>query len=278
MQVITPGYLRDERFAYVTYRARIVSWLMAIGLVAAASGGARGALAADQPTSAEQSYYDTLAVMHAIPNAPFLRFDYHFTQVASGMPDVQEDWHALERTEDGRVRLKNDRGEERPEHREPFFFTRPDLFLKPPVAASPKQFGIVTDTPYKVIGSTRTHTHYVITDASADTTPNCPGATHLRLRPKAGADPFYYNLRELWITPANGRICKAIAVWYNGNYMGHHFSIEFTLDVDTETGLIDRWSASGVARNGPFHSAFRGDGRYANVTAESSAPAGLVDH
>jgi hypothetical protein len=265
----------------VKFRVAIVPLLAAVVSVAAASAGARHALAADQPAPAEQTYFDTLAVMHAIPNAPFLRFDYHFAQVASGIPDHQEDWHVVERTEDGRASLKDDRGKERAEggaeRGRPFFYVRPDLFLKPPVAASPHQFGIVTDTPYKVIGSTRTATHYVITDASAETTADCPGATHLRLRPKAGADPFYYNLRELWIAPASSRICKVNAVWYAGNYMGHRFSVTFTLDVAADTGLIDRWSAAGVARNGPFHSSYHADGHYADVKRESSEPAGLFD-
>jgi hypothetical protein len=262
-------------------RARIFPVFAAIALVAAASGGARGALAADQPAPAEQTYFNTLAVMHAIPNPPFLRFGFHFEQVATGAPDHQEDWHAVERTEDGRTSLKDDRGKDRPEggaeRGRPFYYIRPDLFLKPSAAPSPQQFGIVTDTPYKVIGSTRTATHYVITGASGDVV-DCPGATHLRLRPKAGADPFYYNLRELWITPASGRICKAIAVWNAGLYYWHRISVEFTLDVDAETSLIQRWSAGGVARSGPFQSRYRIDARYANVTAERSTPAGLFNY
>ena len=261
------------------YRAHLFPLFAAIALVAAASAGARGALAADQPASAEQRYFDTLAVMHAIPNAPFLRFDYRFAQVASGMPDHQEDWHALERTEDGRVRFKDDRGEDRPVHRRPFGFVRPDLFLKPSAAASPEQFSVVTDAPYKVIGSTRTQTtHYTITDASADAAADCPDAMHLRLRPKAGADPFYYNLRELWVTRASGRICKAITVWNAIRFMGHRSSVEVTLDVNAETGLIDRWLATGVAHTGPFQASYRINGRYANVTAQSSEPAGTFDH
>ena len=260
------------------YRASMFPLFAAIALVAAASAGARGALAADQPASAEQSYFDTLAVMHAIPNAPFLRLDYRYTQVASGMPDHQEDWHAVERTEDGRVRFKDDRGEDRPVHRRPFAYIRLDLFLKPATAAS-QQFGIITDTPYKVIGSTRTQTtHYTITDASEDAAADCPGAMHLRLRPKAGADPFYYNLRELWVTTSSGRICKAIAVWNGLHFMGHRSSVEVTLDVNAETGVIDRWLATGVAHAGPFQASYRINGRYTNVTAESSAPAGLFDH
>lgn len=262
-------------------RTTIVPRLAAIVLVVAASTAARGAFAAETPATPEQIYFDTLAVMHAIPNAPFLRFDYHFGQVASGMPDHQEDWHAVERTEDGRVSLEDDRGNERAkggdERGRPFFYVRPDLFLKPPVAASRQQFGIVTDAPYKVIGSTRTATHYVITDASAEAAPECPGATHLRLRPKPGADPFYYNLRELWIASASGRICKVNAVWNAGNYMGHRFSVTFTLNVAAATGLIDRWSAAGVARNGPFHASYHVDAAYADVRAETSEPAGLFD-
>jgi hypothetical protein len=253
--------------------------MAAVALVAAASNGPRGALAADQPAPAEQTYFDTLAVMHAIPNAPFLRFDYHFAQVASGVRDHQEELHAVERTEDGRVRFKDDRGEDRPEHRVPFAYIRPDLFLKPPAAAA-QQFGIVTDTPYKVIGSTRTATHYTITDASADVAAECPGATHVRLRPKAGADPFYYNLRELWVTPASGRICKAVAVWNvtaNLAMFRHRFPLEVTLDVSAETGLIDRWSAAGIAHAGPMQTRFRLNGRYANVNAETSEPAGFFD-
>ena len=194
------------------------------------------------------------------------------------MPDHAEDWHVVERTEDGRRRLTDDRGQQREAGHPPFFLIRPDLFLKPSAPASPQQFSIVTDTPYKVIGSTGTRTtHYDITDATAETATECPGATHLRLRPKRGADPFYYNLRELWIRPAGGRICKAVAVWNAGVYFGHRFSIEFVLDVAADTGLIDRWSATGTARSGPFASRFRGDGRYANVTAQSTAPPGFQE-
>jgi hypothetical protein len=266
-----------ESLHNVTYRASIVSLLAAIALVAAASDGPRGALAADTPPSAEQSYFDTLAVMHAIPNAPFLRFDYRFAQVASNMADHQEDWHAVERTEDGRVRFKDDRGEDRPAHRRPFSYIRLDLFLKP-VPAAANEFAIVTDTPYKVIGSTRTQTtHYTITDASADAAAECPGAMHLRLRPKVGADPFYYNLRELWVTTASGRICKAVAVWNGLMFMGHRSAVEVTLDVNAETGLIDRSSTAGIAHSGPFQTRYRITGRYTNVTAESSAPAGFFD-
>lgn len=260
------------------HRARISPLLAAIVLVAAANLGVRGVLAADQPASAEQAYFGTLAVMHAIPNAPFLRFDYRFAQVASGMPDHQEDWHAVERTEDGHVRFKDDRGEDRPEHRRPFSYIRLDLFLKPAPAAASQQFSIATDTPYKVIGSTGTRTtHYVITDASDDATADCPGAMHLRLRPKAGADPFYYNLRELWVTTATGRICKAIAVWNGLIFMGHRSSVEVTLDVNAETGLIDRSSTAGIAHSGPFQARYLITGHYTNVTSESSEPAGFFD-
>jgi hypothetical protein len=262
----------------VIHRARMVRWLLAIGLVVVASAGAPGrAFAADTPDSAEQSYYDALAVMHAIPNPQFLRLGYHLTQVLGGGQPRQEDVQAAERTEDGAVRYKNALGAEDHPERRSFFYIRPDLFLKPSTAASAQQFGIVTDTPYKVIGSTRTHTHYTITDASADTTADCPGATHLRLRPKPGADPFYYNLRELWIRPENGRICKAVAVWNAGIYLVHRFSMEFTLDVAAETGLIYRWSSAGVAHAGPFQTRYHVDGSYADVTAESSAPAGFFD-
>ena len=256
------------------HRASVAPLLAVTAFVAAAVAASPRAPAAVEAASPEQEYYDTLAVMHAIPNAPFLRFDYRFAQVASKMPDIEEHWHAVERTDDGHVRLTDDRGEERREGSgRSFFFIRPDLFLKPPVAATAQQFGIVTDTPYKIIGSTRTATHYTITDATAETTPDCPGATHLRLRPKPGANPFYYNLRELWITPANGSICKATAVWFAGIYIGHRFSIEFTLDVAAETGLISRWSAAGVAHTGPFHASYKADGSYAKVTAESTLPA-----
>jgi hypothetical protein len=264
----------------VISRAHIFPLLAAVALLAAASTGARGVLAAEQPAPVEQTYFDTLAVMHAIPNAPFLRFDYRFAQVASGVRDHQEELHAVERTEDGRVRFKDDRGEDRPEHRVPFMYIRPDLFLKPPSPAA-QQFGIVTDTPYKIIGSTRTPTHYIITDATADVAAECPGATHVRLRPKPGADQFYYNLRELWITPASGRICKAIAVWNvtaNIAMFRHRFPLEVTLDVSAETGLIDRWSAAGVAHAGPMQSRFAVDGRYAKVMAETSEPASAFDH
>ena len=248
-------------------------WIVAVTCAAAPIA----ALAADTPDAAEQSYYDTLAVMHAIPNPPFLRLDYHLAQVLGGGPLRQEDLHAAERTEDGAVRYKDARGAEDHPERRSFFFIRPDLFLKPSTAASAQQFGIVTDTPYKVIGSTRTHTHYTITDASGDTTADCPGATHLRLRPKAGADPFYYNLRELWIRPENGRICKVVAVWNAGIYFVHRFSMEFTLDVAAETGLIYRWSSAGVAHAGPFQTRYRVNASYEGVTAASSAPAGFFD-
>jgi hypothetical protein len=258
-------------------RARIVPWLVAVVVLAAASGGARGARAADTLESTEQSYYDTLAVMHAIPNPPFLRLAYHFKQVTGAAGNNHEDVQAVERTADGEVRYKDSLGAEAHPERRSFFYIRADLFLKPSTPASAQQFGIVTDTPYKVIGSTRTHTHYTITDVSAETTADCPAATHLRLRPKAGADPFYYNLRELWITPATGRICKANAVWNAGIFLLHRFPIAFTLDVNGDTGLIDRWSAVGVAHAGPFQTRYVVDARYADVTAEASAPAGLFD-
>jgi hypothetical protein len=184
--------------------------------------------------------------------------------------------HVVARTEDGQARYQDDRGVPiRPEF--PFIFIRPDLLLKP-VAATPRQFGITADSPYTVIGSTGTHTtHYTVTDVSGETAADCPGATHLRLRPKAGADPFHYNLRELWITPASGRVCEAIAVWNAGVYYGHRFSIAFVLHVAPETGLIDRWFSTGVARSGPFSSSYRVEGRYTNVRAEQSAPTGLFD-
>lgn len=261
------------------HRARIVPWLLAIGLVAVASAGAPGgALAADTPDAAEQSYYDALAVMHAIPNPQFLHLSYRVDQTMGGGPRRQDNVQAAERTEDGAVRYKDALGAEDHPERRSFFYIRPDLFLKPSTPASAQQFGIVTDTPYKVIGSTRTHTHYTITDASAETTADCPGATHLRLRPKAGADPFYYNLRELWIRPENGRICKAVAVWKAGIYLVHRFSMEFTLDVAPDTGLIYRWSSVGVAHAGPFQTRYSVNAKYVDVTAESSAPAGFFDH
>ena len=257
------------------HRARIVPWLVAIVVVAVASGGARGALAADTLESAEQSYYDALAVMHAIPNSPFLRLGYHFKQVTSAGGNNQEELQAVERTDDGAVRYHDALGAEAHPELRSFFYIRADLFLKPSTPASAQQFGIVTDTPYKVIGSTRTHTHYTITDVSAETTEDCPGATHLRLRPKAGADPFYYNLRELWVMPTNKRICKAQAVWNAGIFMFHRFSIAFTLNVNADTGLIDRWSAAGVTHAGPFQSRYLVDARYTDVTADTSAPAGF---
>ena len=51
--------------------------------------------------------------------------------------------------------------------------------------------------------------------------------------------------------------------------------MEFTLDVDPETGLVDHWSTAGVAHAGPFQTRYSADARYAEVTAESSEPAGL---
>ena len=259
------------------HRGRIC-WLLAIGLVVVSAGAPSRALAADTPDPAEQRYYDALAVMHAILNPQFFRLDYHMAQTIGGGQRRDDDLHAAERTEDGAVRYKDAHGAEDHPERRSFFYIRPDLFLKPSTPATAQQFGIVTDTPYKVIGSTRPHTHYTIADASAETTPDCPGATHLRLRPMPGADRFYYNLRELWIRPENGRICKAVAVWNAGNYLGHRFSMEFTLDVAADTGLIYRWSSEGVAHAGPFQTRYSVNASYADVTPESSAPAGFFDH
>jgi hypothetical protein len=53
--------------------------------------------------------------------------------------------------------------------------------------------------------------------------------------------------------------------------------MEFTLDVAAETGLIYRWSSAGVAHAGPFQTRYRVDATYADVTAESSAPAGFFE-
>jgi hypothetical protein len=94
--------------------------------------------------------------------------------------------------------------------------------------------------------------HNLFGHPAAATLADCPGATHLRLRPKAGADPFYYNLRELWVTTASGRICKAVALWNGLVYMRHRYALEVTLDVNAEG--------------------------YTNVTAESSEPTGTFDH
>jgi CubicO group peptidase (beta-lactamase class C family) len=266
----------DDLYPNLAAAARQAEEASAIASATAASAGAHDASAAVPPTSAEQRYFGALAVMHAIPNAPFWRFGYHFGQVATGIPDRQADVQVVTRTEDGQVRYQDDRGVPvRPGF--PFMYIRPDLLLKP-VAATPRDFGISADSPYTVIGSTSTHTtHYTVTDASGETAADCPGATHLRLRPKAGADPFHYNLRELWITPASGRVCEAIAVWNAGVYYGHRFSVAFVLHVAPETGLIDRWFSTGVARSGPFSSSYRMDGRYTNVRAEQSAPTGLFD-
>jgi hypothetical protein len=139
----------------VIHRARAVAWLLAIGFGAVASAGTSGgALAADPADAAEQSYYDALTVMHAIPNSPFLRLGYHVAQMMGGGPHRQDDEQVAERTEDGAVRYKDALGAEDHPERRSFFYIRPDLFLKPSTPASAQQFGIVTDTPYKVIGST----------------------------------------------------------------------------------------------------------------------------
>jgi hypothetical protein len=266
----------DDLYPDVAAAARQAEEASAIAAVTAATRGVRDAPTAVQPTSSEQRYLGTLAVMRAIPNAPFWQFGYHFDQVAGGMPEHRVDVQAVARTEDGRVRYQDDQGV--PVHPGfPFFYVRPDLLLKP-VAATPREFGIAADTPYTVIGSTGTHTtHYTVTDASGEPAADCPGATHLRLRPKAGADPFYYNLRELWITPASGRVCEVIAVWNSGTFNGHRFSMAFALHIAAETGLIDRWLSTGVARSAIFSSSYRIEGRYTNVTAERSAPTGIFD-
>jgi len=242
---------------------------------AAASVGAAGAFAADRPATPEEVYFDALAAMRAIPDPPYLRFDYHYVQVV-GTRDHQEDWHAVERTRDGHVRFTDDRGNERPAgSRAGFAYLPPDVFLKPAVA-SPEQFGIVTDTPYKVIGSTGARTtHYVITDAGGDPVAECPGATHLRLRPKTGGDPLYYNLRELWITPATGRICRAVAVWKLYHF-GHPSAVDVLVDLDAQTGLVNRYTTAGEF-GGLFAAHYRLEGRYANLTPESSEPAGLSE-
>jgi Beta-lactamase len=266
----------DDLYPDLAAAARQTEEASAIAAVTAATRGVRDAPTTVQPTSSEQRYLGTLAVMHAIPNAPFWQFGYHFDQVAGGMPEHRVDVQAVARTEDGRVRYQDDHGV--PVHPGfPFFYVRPDLLLKP-VAATPREFGIAADTPYTVIGSTGTHTtHYTVIDVSGEPAADCPGATHLRLRPKAGADPFYYNLRELWITPASGRVCEVIAVWNSGTFNGHRFSMAFALHIAAETGLIDRWLSTGVARSGIFSSSYRIEGRYTNVTAERSAPTGIFD-
>ena len=54
--------------------------------------------------------------------------------------------------------------------------------------------------------------------------------------------------------------------------------MEFILDVARDTGLISRWSSEGVAHAGPFQTRYSVNASYADVTAESSAPAGFFDH
>ena len=214
--------------------------------------------------------------MHAIPNPQYLRLGYHFAQVTGGGPHHQDDVQAAERTEDGAVRFKDARGPKTSLSADRSFTSGPTFFSNRRVPASAQQFGIVTDTPYKVIGSTHTHTHYTSPRRVLKRRP-LPRRDASAPASQGRRRPVLLQAARAVDTARDGRICKAVAVWNAGNYFGHRFSMEFTLDVAAETGLIYRWSTAGVAHTGPFQTRYRVDASYADVTAESTAPAGFFD-
>jgi hypothetical protein len=249
------------------FRQAAAAWaVVAIGLIQSLPARA------EQTPTADALYFSALAAMHAVPDAPYLKFDYVRDQKISGNTR-HELWHVVERTRDGRMHFSSSGSEENDAH----FVVRPDLFLKPQqTKVVPQQFTVMTDLPS--IGSvTARTTLYDIAIAGQNDASDCPGATHLHLSPKPQADPYRYNLRDLWVTAANGRICKASAIWDAGNYFGHQFPVEITLYIASGSGLVDHWTAEGTVRTGPFHAEYAVTSAYAALSSAEDAPAELFD-
>lgn len=121
----------------------------------------------------------------------------------------------------------------------------PDAFLPLSATAEDEPDGMLPrfDPTPTVIATVHTPSNYAISFDGWSTLVGCGNVAHLRLRPLH--NPERYNIRELWIRPADYMLCKAMyrSHLYNDDPRHPRTSTVVTATLDAN-GLIESWTSS----------------------------------